>query len=50
MSVNSVNGTITVSKLKPVGNYTIKIIGTLPNLFTTHLEIFNLIITPNSPP
>jgi hypothetical protein len=50
MSVNSLTGNIFVSRSKPAGTYTVKVIGTLPDLVTTHYENFTIIITPNAPP
>jgi hypothetical protein len=34
----------------PAGNYSIKIIGTLPDLITTYSADFNIIILPIKPP
>ena len=45
MSVDSASGAIFVSQLKPIGAYTIKVIGTLPDLVTTTSEIFTIIVT-----
>jgi hypothetical protein len=42
MSVDSATGSIIVSKSKPAGTYTIKVIGTLPDLVTTTSAIFTI--------
>jgi hypothetical protein len=42
MSVNSATGAIFISKSKPLGNYTVKVIGTLPDLVTKTSEIFTI--------
>ena len=42
MSVDSATGAIFVSQLKPIGTYTIKVIGTLPDFVTTTSEIFTI--------
>jgi hypothetical protein len=42
IEVNSVTGTIFVSKLKPIGTYTIKVIGTLPDFATSTSAIFKI--------
>jgi hypothetical protein len=44
MSVNQTTGSISVSNLKPVGTYTVKVIGTLPDLVTTTSAIFTIIV------
>ena len=49
MSVNSVTGSIFFSKLKPVGTYTVKVIGTLPDLSKTSAD-FTINILPNTVP
>jgi hypothetical protein len=50
MSVDSETGTINVSKSKPAGTYTVKVIGTLPDLATTHSENFTINIIAIDPP
>jgi hypothetical protein len=47
MSIDSATGEIFVSKLKPNGTYTIKVIGTLPDLFTTTSAIFTINVKEN---
>jgi hypothetical protein len=42
IGVNSVTGTIFVSKLKQIGTYTIKVIGTLPDFVTSTSAIFKI--------
>jgi hypothetical protein len=42
MSVNSITGSIFVSKMKPAGTYTIKVIGTLPDQVTTTSATFTI--------
>ena len=42
IGVNPTTGSISVSKNKPVGNYTIKVIGTLPDLVTTFSATFTI--------
>jgi hypothetical protein len=42
MKVDPANGTIFVSQSKAPGNYTIKVIGTLPDLVTKYSEIFTI--------
>jgi hypothetical protein len=42
MSVDSSTGIIFVSKLKPIGTYTIKVIGTLPDFATSTSAIFKI--------
>jgi hypothetical protein len=42
MSVDSTSGAIFVSSLKPNGTYFVKVIGTLPDLFSTYSEIFTI--------
>ncbi len=42
MSVNPITGTIFVSKKKPIGKYSIKVIGTLPDLMTTTSANFDI--------
>jgi len=42
MSVDSATGSIFVSKSKPAGTYTVKVIGTLPDLVTTSSAIFTI--------
>jgi hypothetical protein len=49
MSVDPDSGKITVSKSNPPGTYTIKIIGTLPDLTST-VQIFTITIGKNSLP
>lgn len=49
MSVDLNSGKISVSKSKPAGTYTMKIIGTLPDLTTT-AQIFTIIIRINFEP
>ena len=44
MSVDSTTGSIFVSKSKPAGTYTVKVIGTLPDLVTTTSAIFTIIV------
>lgn len=52
MSVNPTTGAIFVSILKPVGTYSIKVTGILPDYVTTTTAIFTIIVTPaiNYPP
>jgi hypothetical protein len=42
MSVNPATGSIFVSMSKPIGNYIIKVIGTLPDLATLNSAIFTI--------
>jgi hypothetical protein len=42
MSVDPATGAIFVSQLKPIGTYTIKVIGTLPDLATLYSTIFTI--------
>ena len=44
MSINLTTGTIFVSMYKPIGTYSIKIIGTLPDLVTTTSAIFKILV------
>jgi hypothetical protein len=44
MKVDSETGSIMVSLLKPIGVYTIEIIGTLPDLVTKNSAIFNIYV------
>lgn len=50
MIVNPVNGTIFVSNKKPIGLYTIKVVGTLPDSLTTSSAIFKIKVKENTPP
>jgi hypothetical protein len=50
MSVDPATGTIFVSKLKPIGTYTIKVIGTLPDLATSTSAIFKINVVENTVP
>jgi uncharacterized protein YlxW (UPF0749 family) len=43
-------GAIKVNTNKPAGTYSIKVIGTLPDLTTTKNEIFTITIVPNQSP
>lgn len=44
MSVDPSSGTIFVSNNKPIGSYSIKVIGTLPDLVSTTFATFTIII------
>lgn len=44
MSINPTTGRIFVSKNKPIGTYTIKVIGTLPDLETKTSAIFQILV------
>ena len=50
MSVNSATGSIFVSKSKPIGTYTIKVIGTLPDFTTSTSAIFIIKVKENTVP
>jgi hypothetical protein len=50
MSINPTTGTIFVSMYKPIGIYSIKVIGTLPDLVTTTSAIFKIHVKLNSVP
>jgi hypothetical protein len=50
MTVNSTTGSIFVSKLKPIGAYLIKVVGTLPDLFTKTSAIITININTNIAP
>jgi hypothetical protein len=49
MTVDSTTGSIFVSKSKPVGTYTVKVIGNLPDLVTTTSAIFTIKIENTAP-
>jgi hypothetical protein len=50
MSVDLATGAIFVSKLKPIGIYTIKVIGTLPDFVTLTSAIFKIKVVENTVP
>ena len=50
MSVNSATGSIFVSMSKPIGTYTIKVIGTLPDFVTSTSAIFKIKVLENTVP
>jgi hypothetical protein len=49
MSVDSATGTIFVSKSKPAGTYTVKVIGTLPDLISSNSAVFTITIINTAP-
>jgi hypothetical protein len=49
MSVDSSTGTIFVSKSKPAGTYTVKVIGTLPDQVSSNSAVFNITIINTAP-
>ena len=49
MSVDSSTGTIFVSKSKPAGTYTVKVIGTLPDLESSNSAVFTITIINTAP-
>lgn len=50
MTVNSTTGSIFVSLLKPIGTYLIKLVGTLPDLFTKTSAVITIIVKVNTAP
>jgi hypothetical protein len=48
--VDSETGTIFVSKLKPIGTFNIKVIGTLPDFATSSSAIFKILVKENTLP
>ena len=49
MSVDSATGTINVTKSKPAGTYTVKVIGTLPDLISSNSAVFTITIINTAP-